>query len=135
MGRRRLKGTTYYLNVYAFINQLEALVPLKSEEVVRANLAACLREAAPRWYITELSDEERHDAASFLNSAMALASSRFSSGQSRRNGLCRGRPGLLYSCVMRLMSASTSISRSLWGLSSLEKYLRSWNPRRTQRRS
>jgi hypothetical protein len=47
--------------VYAFINQLKALVPLKSEEVVRANLPSCLREAAARWYSAELSDEERQD--------------------------------------------------------------------------
>jgi dUTPase len=58
---RTTKGTTYYLNVYAFINQLKALVPLKSEEVVRANLPSCLREAAARWYSAELSDEERQD--------------------------------------------------------------------------
>jgi hypothetical protein len=45
---RTTKGTTYYLNVYAFINQLKALVPLKSEEVVRANLPSCLREVAAR---------------------------------------------------------------------------------------
>ncbi|KAG0158329.1 hypothetical protein PDIDSM_5842 [Penicillium digitatum] len=52
-GRRRRtcthsSGTTYYTNVYAFINQLKALIPLKSEEVVRANLPSCLREAAAR---------------------------------------------------------------------------------------
>ncbi|EKV13320.1 hypothetical protein PDIG_39320 [Penicillium digitatum PHI26] len=58
---RTLRGTTYYTNVYAFINQLKALIPLKSEEVVRANLPSCLREAAARWYSAELSDEERQD--------------------------------------------------------------------------
>ncbi|QQK42191.1 reverse transcriptase [Penicillium digitatum] len=58
---RTLRGTTYYANVYAFINQLKALTPLKSEEVVRANLPSCLREAAARWYSAELSDEERQD--------------------------------------------------------------------------
>lgn len=58
---RTNRGTTYYMNVYAFINQLKALVPLKSEEVVRANLPSCLREAAARWYSAELSDEERQD--------------------------------------------------------------------------
>ncbi|KAG0156132.1 hypothetical protein PDIDSM_3308 [Penicillium digitatum] len=50
-----------YTNVYAFINLLKALIPLKSEEVVRANLPSCLREAAARWYSAELSDEERQD--------------------------------------------------------------------------
>ncbi|KAG0156312.1 hypothetical protein PDIDSM_3489 [Penicillium digitatum] len=40
---------------------LKALIPLKSEEVVRANLPSCLREAAARWYSAELSDEERQD--------------------------------------------------------------------------
>ncbi|KAJ6137356.1 hypothetical protein N7471_003842 [Penicillium samsonianum] len=58
---RTFRGTTYYTNVYAFVNQLKALVPLKSEEVVRANLPSCLREAAARWYSAELSEEERQD--------------------------------------------------------------------------
>ncbi|QQK48378.1 reverse transcriptase [Penicillium digitatum] len=58
---RTLRGTMYYTNVYAFINLLKALIPLKSEEVVRANLPSCLREAAARWYSAELSDEERQD--------------------------------------------------------------------------
>lgn len=56
---RTVRGTTYYTNVYAFLNQLKALVPLKSEEVVRANLPLCLRDVAARWYTAELSDEER----------------------------------------------------------------------------
>jgi hypothetical protein len=49
------------MNVYAFVNQLKALVPLKSEEVVHANLPSCLREAAACWYSAELSDEDRQD--------------------------------------------------------------------------
>jgi hypothetical protein len=38
---RTVRGTTSYINVYAFLNQLKALVPLKSEEVVHANLPSC----------------------------------------------------------------------------------------------
>ena len=51
----------YYLNVYVFINQLKALVPFKSEEVVCANILSCLYEGVVCWYIIELSDEECWD--------------------------------------------------------------------------
>lgn len=55
------RGVTIYLNVYAFINQLKALVPLKTEAVVRSYIPLCLRGAASHWYTTELSDVERED--------------------------------------------------------------------------
>lgn len=48
-------------NVYAFLNQLKAMVQLKTEPVVRAHIPLALRGAASRWYTTELSDQERDD--------------------------------------------------------------------------
>ncbi|CAI7583098.1 unnamed protein product [Penicillium pancosmium] len=46
---RTEKGLTHYNNVYAFLNQLMAMAQLKSEEVVRAHIPLCLRDAASRW--------------------------------------------------------------------------------------
>lgn len=43
---RTIRGTTYYMNVYAFLNQLRSLIPLKTEPVVRANLQLLLLDSA-----------------------------------------------------------------------------------------
>ncbi|CAG8253100.1 unnamed protein product [Penicillium olsonii] len=56
---RAYKGTTFYLNVYVFLNQVRSIVALKTDEVVRTNLQACLREAAQAWYSSELSEQDR----------------------------------------------------------------------------
>lgn len=41
---RIVRGVTYHLNIYSFLNVLRALVPLKTEEVVRAGISGCLRD-------------------------------------------------------------------------------------------
>ncbi|KAJ5901893.1 hypothetical protein N7495_002421 [Penicillium taxi] len=56
---KTIRGITHYVNVFAFLTQLRAMVPLKSEETVRANLPSCLREQAAEWYNTELSSDQR----------------------------------------------------------------------------
>ncbi|KAJ5734349.1 hypothetical protein N7493_003135 [Penicillium malachiteum] len=48
-----------FYNVYAFVNQLRALVGFKPENVIRANIQSCLRQEAMEWFITELNSSER----------------------------------------------------------------------------
>ncbi|KAJ5675356.1 hypothetical protein N7462_008253 [Penicillium macrosclerotiorum] len=51
--------TTYFSDVYVFIDRMKDLVNLKSEEVVRTNIHSCLRGDAIRWYTHELSTREK----------------------------------------------------------------------------
>lgn len=52
-------STTYYTNVYAFVNHIRSLAFTKPEPVIRANLHSCLRDKAQDWFDMELNFGER----------------------------------------------------------------------------
>jgi hypothetical protein len=52
-------GTTYYTNVYAFVNHIRSLAFTKPESLIRANLNSCLRDKAQDWFDMELNSGER----------------------------------------------------------------------------
>ncbi|KAJ5226093.1 hypothetical protein N7468_007318 [Penicillium chermesinum] len=54
-----ISNVTNYKDVFVFIDRIKDLIPTKSEEIVRANLASCLRGSALGWYSSQLSELER----------------------------------------------------------------------------
>ena len=48
-----------FYNAHAFVNHLRALLILKNEATIRANIYSCLRGDALEWYDTELTNTER----------------------------------------------------------------------------
>ncbi|KAJ5232494.1 hypothetical protein N7468_005450 [Penicillium chermesinum] len=54
-----ISNVTNYKDVFIFIDRMKDLIPTKSEEIVRANLASCLRGSALGWYSSQLSELER----------------------------------------------------------------------------
>ena len=54
------EGTkVYYRDVYVFIDRIRDIIEYKGEELVKANIHACLRGAALEWFTTELSEMEK----------------------------------------------------------------------------
>ncbi|KAJ5689576.1 hypothetical protein N7462_003968 [Penicillium macrosclerotiorum] len=58
-GVATISNVTNYKDVYIFIDRMKDLIPTKSEEIVRSNIASCLRGSALGWYTSQLSELER----------------------------------------------------------------------------
>jgi hypothetical protein len=58
---RTENSTTYYNNVFAFVNHIRSLAFYKPEPVIRANLHFCLLEKARDWFDMELTVMEKED--------------------------------------------------------------------------
>ncbi|OQE20958.1 hypothetical protein PENFLA_c015G08788 [Penicillium flavigenum] len=58
-GVELINNIPHYTNVEIFLNRMRKLVVLKSEQVVRGNIHACLKGSSLRWYTHELSRDTK----------------------------------------------------------------------------